>query len=212
MAILKDFTRFKDRKERADFIVEHFKKNIDDSQSILDVGCDDNVLKNLIGPKVTGIDLYGTPDYTVNLESELLSRFTDNQFDLVVCTEVLEHLEKFHMMVDELLRVARKQVLISLPNCFDLYTKYNIVFNNKAGKYYGLPLSVPEDRHRWIFGWQTLDTFFKDYCQKNNLVLSENFLNFNFPSTFKGNLAKILIKTFNIHSASQSYWILISKR
>jgi len=121
----------------------------------LDVGCDNNILKqNLLSKKVVGIDLGGKPDFIVNLDKEKLIGFADNSFDLVVCTEVLEHLDDFHVMVDELFRVSDRYVLISLPNCMDIFTKYNFVFHNKIGKYYGLPLEKTNDRHKWFFSWK----------------------------------------------------------
>ncbi len=211
MPIKKNFTYFRNRKERAAFIANHFQKCLGEAESILDVGCDDNTLKNLVGPKVLGIDLYGIPDIRIDLEKELLTQFHENQFDLSVCTEVLEHLEHLYPMFDELVRVSRKHVLISLPNCFDLMAKYNILVHNKIGKFYGLPLTPPADRHRWLFGWQDLDVFFRAYCQKNNLRISESFLHFNFSPTLKGRLARSLVKFFNIQSACQSYWVVISK-
>ncbi len=42
--------------------------------------------------------------------------YKDNSFDLVVCTEVLEHLENPKKAYKELLRVSRKYVLMSVPN------------------------------------------------------------------------------------------------
>lgn len=41
--------------------------------------------------------------------------YADNAFDLVVCCEVLEHLERPDAGLQELVRVARRQVLISTP-------------------------------------------------------------------------------------------------
>jgi hypothetical protein len=212
MTLSKNYTHFTNRKERAAFIAKRFEKYISEAHSILDVGCDDNTLKHIVGSKVIGIDLYGTPDHTVDLEKDQLSRFADNECDLVICTEVLEHLESFYPMIDELTRVAGKHVLISLPNCFDLITKYNILFHNKAGKFYGLPLTPPKDRHRWIFGWQDLDAFFRAYCKKNDLIISENFLHFNFSESLKGRIGRVVTDMLNIYSASQSYWIIISKK
>lgn len=48
--------------------------------------------------------------------------FPDNQFDLVTCVDVLEHVEDFHRFLAELLRVARKGVFISTPNRRPEYT------------------------------------------------------------------------------------------
>lgn len=48
--------------------------------------------------------------------------FPDNQFDLVTCVDVLEHVVDYHHFLNELLRVARKGVFISTPNRRKEYT------------------------------------------------------------------------------------------
>ena len=42
--------------------------------------------------------------------------YKSNSFDLVICTEVLEHLENPKKAYRELIRVSRKYILISVPN------------------------------------------------------------------------------------------------
>ncbi|MFX0141215.1 MAG: class I SAM-dependent methyltransferase [Candidatus Hodarchaeota archaeon] len=42
--------------------------------------------------------------------------YEDNQFDVVLCSETLEHVTNFHKAVYELLRVARKAVVITIPH------------------------------------------------------------------------------------------------
>ena len=44
-----------------------------------------------------------------------LNKFKSKSFDNVVCTEVLEHLPDNIKAIDELCRVARKKVIISVP-------------------------------------------------------------------------------------------------
>jgi 2-polyprenyl-3-methyl-5-hydroxy-6-metoxy-1,4-benzoquinol methylase len=42
--------------------------------------------------------------------------FEDEKFDVVTCVDVLEHVEDFHRLLDEMLRVSQKGVFISTPN------------------------------------------------------------------------------------------------
>lgn len=101
--------------------------NID---SVLDVGCGEGFTlnrlnKEKIGKTYEGIEaddgaiilgkkLYPTLDIKKGDIYKLPYR--SNSFDLVVCTEVLEHLEFPKKAYRELLRVSKKYVLISVPN------------------------------------------------------------------------------------------------
>jgi SAM-dependent methyltransferase len=54
--------------------------------------------------------------------------FQDKSFDSVLLFEVLEHVAKVENLLDEAFRVARRNVLITVPNCEDVeLMKYNDV-------------------------------------------------------------------------------------
>lgn len=98
--------------------------------SVLDVGCGEGftlarLQKEKIGKEWEGIE----PDETarelgkklypkVDIKSGDIYRlpYKSNSFDLVMATEVLEHLENPKKAYRELLRVSKKYVLISVPN------------------------------------------------------------------------------------------------
>lgn len=208
----KNYRYFADREGRAAFIAHEFASEIKDAQSVLDVGCDNNTLKKIVGPKVTGVDLYGTPDIVIDFDKEKLSRFVDDQFDFSVCTEVLEHLESFYEMNDELFRVSKRLVLISLPNSMDIFTKWQILLNERAGKFYGLPLEKPADRHRWFFSYKDVDRFYEAYAKKRGFRIERKFLHYNFSDSWKGTCMRLLARVTGLSSAAQSYWILIRKK
>ena len=98
--------------------------------SILDVGCGEgftlNRLKeNGIGKKLEGIESLQAaidlgkktyPDIKIVKGSIYELPYKDNSFDLVLCTEVLEHLEKPQDAIKELVRVSKKYLVISVPN------------------------------------------------------------------------------------------------
>lgn len=134
-------------------------------------------------------------------------KFKDNSFDFVVRTEVLEHLDNFHDMVDELFRVSSKHVLISLPNCVDSYGILNWVINRRSARFYGLPLKKPADRHKWFFSWEEARIFFAGYCHNNKYEIMDDFL----VSHFKPKLVNVLIKNLHLNFMSNSYWVLVSK-
>ena len=48
--------------------------------------------------------------------AEKLSKYRDNEFDLVICCEVLEHVGNYKKVLKELKRISKKYVLLSVPN------------------------------------------------------------------------------------------------
>lgn len=207
-----NFDFFNSRTQRAQFITTKFEKYIQESSNILDVGCSDNELKNNIGDKVFGIDISGKPDQKIDLEKEMLSSFGDDSYDMIVCTEVLEHLDNFYEILDDINRVSSKYVLISLPNGPDIWKVLRILLFSETGKFYGLPSEKPIDRHKWFFSWKEADRFFTEYCKKNNLTKKEAFVHFNYSRSLKGMLITIFLKIFPMRLFAQSYWILLEKK
>lgn len=205
----RNFHPILDRRGRAKFIATHFKEILDQSTSILDVGCSDNDLKDIVGNKTFGIDIGGKPDKFLDLEKECLSPFRDNQFNLSVCTEVLEHIDNFYEVLDDLCRVSENRVIISLPNCPDIWKTLRIFFTQTTGKFYGLPLEKPADRHKWFFSWKEIDRFFENYAAKHNYRIEQKFLQYNYGSTRKDYLIRGLLFLFPFKSFAQSYWIVL---
>lgn len=142
---------FVGREGRSRFVATHFAPLW--NGSVLDVGCFRRDLGAHLptGCRYVGIDLMGQPDLVVNLDRGHIP-FADGSFDMVVCVDVLEHLEAIHHVFDELLRVSSNRVLVSLPNCWHGNWRWLLPgLPRHSGKYYGLPSQRPPDRHRWFF-------------------------------------------------------------
>ena len=96
----------------------------------LDVGCGEGYVLEYLRGELPHIHLCG-----VDLDKEALKRaragnndtplyrgdvlnlpFADGSFDMVICLEVLEHLESPWLAVDELARVSSRDLLVSVPN------------------------------------------------------------------------------------------------
>ncbi len=131
--------------------------------SVLDVGCDEAPLRGLVAQPdaYVGVDMHAEADVTLNLDAQDLP-FADGSFETVVCTDVLEHLERCHRVFDELCRVSRGHIVASLPNPARDFLEG--VFGGSGGeqKYYGLPVDPPADRHRWFFGYDDAVRFFTE--------------------------------------------------
>ncbi len=157
---------FKTRKERTLWISQHFnhlfKKN-----KTLDVGCDDAPLRKLIGKQnYTGIDFIGKPDIKINLEAIKKLPFKSEEFNTVICIEVLEHLDNLHEISKDLFRISNNNVLISLPNAWR-DARVKIQRGEGTIAHYGLPLKKPSDRHKWFFTAHEAIDFLKSIKPSN---------------------------------------------
>lgn len=149
---------------RAEFILDQLRDFIVGTKLEVGSGRNAPIFRRALGASYCAADMGGsyhlprargdaTPDVVVDLERGSLP-FADQSFDTVICTDVLEHLECIHAMYDELFRVSRKHVVVSLPNNWpgmmgSFLAGKNI--SHQAG--YGLAAEpkVPGQRHKHFF-------------------------------------------------------------
>ncbi len=118
------------------FLISNFEKTLAGEikklniNSILDAGCGEGfTLEYLrvrnIGKTYEGIDFLKKaveignkvhPKIKLKQASIYKLPYKDNSFDLVLSTEVLEHLEKPEKALLEIFRVSKKYVVLSVPN------------------------------------------------------------------------------------------------
>lgn len=143
------------------------------------------------------VDMQGDCDLKINLDDLERLPFDDNSFDVVCAFDLLEHVENFHLLNNEMLRVAKDYVLISLPNCAAeiLWNPLRNITQTAPdfdrgtfSKFAGLPLKVPSDRHRWWIYFQDIIRFYY-YLS----IRSGTYLEFWTP---KLNMKKKLFKAF----------------
>jgi len=179
---------YNDRDSRNRFVAEHLGCYLGDS--VLSVGGGGQRFLSRYLPQTTAfmeIDIAGNPDIRINLEQDLPIPVDDEAFDTVVCTDVLEHLENVHDVFLELVRTSRKYLIISLPNPVSDIRSY--IFNRpersmdpriepRRGRYlkfYGLPIEVPMDRHKWFFGYVDAEIWMRYNAEKHSLDIIELF-------------------------------------
>jgi SAM-dependent methyltransferase len=137
--------------------------------SVLDVGSgrSSEYLKQTLGEAYHSLDLASSyqfrrpsantmPDAVIDLERGELP-FDDKAFDTVICTDVLEHVDNIYRAYDELFRVARRYVIISLPNNWPKLIGSFLIGRNvthRAG--YGLPPQPKPagQRHKYFFNFE----------------------------------------------------------
>jgi ubiquinone/menaquinone biosynthesis C-methylase UbiE len=110
------------RKTRPEWIRHEFPFLFGNDIRLLDVGCGEATLRKYFGEgRYTGIDITTAADLRMNLDSVAKLPFGDREFDVTLCIETLEHLESPNVIANELFRVTRNNVLISLPLYSGLY-------------------------------------------------------------------------------------------
>lgn len=121
--------------------------------SVLDVGCRSGHLKHALpngSVRYCGIDLFPPVNVNGNLEEGL--PFGNASSDTVVALDILEHKDDIYRAFSEVCRVARKYVVVTLPNVYEIRTRLKILLGQRLSKY-GLPPDPPRDRHRWFFSF-----------------------------------------------------------
>jgi SAM-dependent methyltransferase len=128
--------------------------------SILDVGCRSTHLKHALpngGMRYHGVDLFSPAHVVGNVEIGL--PFGDMSFDVVVALDVLEHTDDIYHAFSELCRVARRHVVCSLPNGYEVKSRLKFLLGQRPSGKHGLPVEPPGDRHRWLFSFLEARTF-----------------------------------------------------
>ena len=111
---------------------ELVQREIAESDIVLDLGCGImQAIKGLKCKNILACDIWApyleqlkTEFQTVQIDMSELNRFIDNSYDVVICLDVVEHLEKALALnvLDELKRVCRKKAIVYTPRIF----KYNL--------------------------------------------------------------------------------------
>ena len=171
--IMRFHTDFKytSRKDKPEYVWRKYMEIL--HGRILDVGADECGLRKFLpeGTEYIGIGLGGSVDVEIDSEKEKLP-YADNSFDCVLCLDVLEHLDNLHEVFDELCRVTRKYLIISLPNPWVGFLgmlRRGYYNPGVPMKFYNLPTAPPTDRHKWFYGVHEAERFLNERGRMNNL-------------------------------------------
>jgi SAM-dependent methyltransferase len=162
---------YRDREERNRFVGRQFAARL--QGSVLNVGGGGK--KHLAGwlpdgARYVEVDIAGTPDLLADLERELPLPFPDMSFDACVCTDVLEHVDNPHAVFAELCRLSRSSIIISLPNAWSSLKGDFLRGTGNVGKFYGLPIEAPADRHKWFFSFNDAERFLEGRAAAHGFV------------------------------------------
>jgi ubiquinone/menaquinone biosynthesis C-methylase UbiE len=128
------------RNKRCDIIKSYLNA---DCRSVLDIGCRDLYFKQKLEDQYD-ITIADINPINANMKQEDVQNlsFKDNEFDIILCQQVLEHIPNPVQAMRELKRVAKRQLVISVPN--------EPVFSN-------LRLGIWEKEHLWAVTNQVLE-------------------------------------------------------
>lgn len=138
------------------FLINTFLKKIlfeikdQKASSLLDIGCgegqvDKFLLSHNSDLKITGVDFdkealrkakINCPEMTVKKADIYHLPFSDKSFDLIICLEVLEHLDKPELALKEFKRIGQR-FLISVPHepFFSLASFFSGKYLSRFGKH-----------------------------------------------------------------------------
>jgi hypothetical protein len=137
---------------------------------LLDVGCRTKDLKPLLRGcrRYQGLDMDDEPEVIgCNLEEGI--PMPDDSFDIAVALDVVEHLENAHFIVKDMMRVARKGIVVSLPNMYYWSFRWNFLRGRGISGKYTFPPMPPVDRHRWILSYDESVEFMRGLAGKSNI-------------------------------------------
>tara|TARA_Y100000768_G_scaffold107531_1_gene78943 strand:+ start:619 stop:1293 length:675 start_codon:yes stop_codon:yes gene_type:complete len=164
---------------------EHVLKILDKNQNnwnILDIGC--NIAAVEYAQTVADIQdfskFYKEKNKKFVLIKDKTLPFSENQFDFVYASHVIEHVEDISFFISELTRIS-KQGYIELPSILE----DNIVLSKNS-----------TDDHRWIFKFDDVD----------KILLVENKKQFIEPFITHGVLFETLRKNFRSSLVLELHW------
>lgn len=105
------------------------------------------------GHDVTSADINGHDASFVHADMTARLPFADGSFDLVVCLEGIEHVQRPHDLMGELFRVCREggQVILSTPNVSSMFSRLQFFMTGTMHQFHftqlrDLPPGVKDDR------------------------------------------------------------------
>ena len=107
------------------------KYKVDRNAQVLDIGCGNSTYQDLF-PTITTVDIEAREHYTPDhiADAHDLHMLSNNTFDIVLCTEVLEHLHTPHKALAEFLRILKPGGILLLS------TRFVFPIHDAPGDYY----------------------------------------------------------------------------
>lgn len=141
---------------------------------VLDVGCRSRELEKALANadiQYLGLDIAPGADIVADLGDQI--PLGDGSVDVVSALDVLEHTNDIHHAFSEICRVARRHIIITLPNAYELGIRLRVLRGRPISGKYGLPSARPLDRHRWFFSLSEASEFIGENAATNGWRLTD---------------------------------------
>lgn len=117
-------------------IVEELNKDFNKGRyKLIEIGANAHLIKDLMPKNITyhSLDLEGDNTYNFDLDNERLP-IKNNTYDIIVCTETLEHTLYPHRIMKEMVRIAKKQAtfFLSQPNEYNFVQRIYYLIGKKS--------------------------------------------------------------------------------
>lgn len=129
----RNYKKYNSKNPLMGIVISNFMNNLKETsaplkniKSVIDIGCGEGFVINCLDYlKITGVDISRNALRIAkekNPECEFCSgsiyeiSFKENSFDLVIATEVLEHLERPDLALQEIKRITKNYCILSVPN------------------------------------------------------------------------------------------------
>lgn len=173
--------------------------NFLNGELILDLGCRDQILKKYLKGNFNyiGVDYANLNEENFikhNLEDGLPN--LDQKIDIIVCLDVLEHIDNSHNLRDDIFKKATKKVIIALPNMAYYKFRLNFLFKGELSGKYPFGEKKPADRHKWITNIDNIKKFISTINNNQWRIKEYDFIFERKRNFLMFNLEKILSKFF----------------
>lgn len=127
--------------------VKATSENVYPGSKVLDVGCGSKPYKPYLPDNIEyhGLDIPGgSPDPDYEVDPLQAWPIEDNYYDIIICHQVLEHVEDVNLTLSEMARVLKPQgkVIISVPF---LYSEHGAPYDFRRFTAYGLERLLSQD-------------------------------------------------------------------
>ena len=139
--------------------------------TLVDVGARDRVLKRYLSPGLRYLSADITPGHDFQWDLERPINAPDTAYDVVVALDVLEHVEWIQRAYQELLRITRHKLFVSLPNMTCLSLRLQFFATGHLGGKYDLLPEHQGDRHRWLTSYSQIDAFIHHHARASGCAV-----------------------------------------